>query len=162
MKLKMLLVQITAVCCLTATWAAAEPDRQPRQCGPIGGSILTNLAVVDANTSLGTVTGDLEGAVAARILEVVPGENGTTVFTVQHHFVTETGDTIAVDVAHATAAMVAPGLFAIVSYPVTIVGGTGRFHGATGRFENLGEVDLSSGHTVFRYQGRVCLRVRDR
>lgn len=158
MKDKMKLVQIAAVCFLTATWAVAEPDHQPRRCAPIGGSILTNLGIVDANTSLGTATGDLKGAVVARILEVAPGENGTTVFTVQHHFVTETGDTIAVDNAQATAVMVAPGLFAVVSYPVTIVGGTGRFHGATGDFENIGEVDLTSGHTVFRYHGSVCLR----
>jgi hypothetical protein len=162
MKDKMKLVQIAAVCFLNATWAVAAPDRPPRRCAPIGGSILTNLAAVDANTSLGTATGDLKGAVAARILEVGPGENGTTVFTVQHHFVTETGDTIAVDIARATAAMVAPGLFAIVSYPVTIVGGTGRFDGATGHFENIGEVDQNSGHTVFRYQGRVCLREPER
>jgi len=158
MKNKMKLVQIAAVCFLTARWAVAEPGRTPRQCVPIGGSILTNLAVVDANTSLGTATGDLQGAVAAAILEIAPGEIGTTVFTVQHHFVTETGDTLAVDKAQATASMVAPGLFAIVTYPVTIVGGTGRFAGATGGFDNIGEVDLNTGHTVFRYQGRVCFK----
>ena len=162
MKDKMKLVQIGAVCLLTASGAVAEPNGTRRQCAPIGGSFLTNLAVVDANTSLGTATGDLEGAVAATILEIAPGENGTTVFTVQHYFVTETGDTIAVDKAQATAVMVAPGLFAIVSYPVTIVGGTGRFAGATGGFDNIGEVDLNTGHTVFRYRGQVCLKAPEK
>jgi hypothetical protein len=145
-----------ALCLLTATGAGADADRPRRQCVPIGGSILTNLAVVDANTTLGTATGDLKGAVAATILEVAPGDNGTTVFTVQHHFVTEAGDTVDVDKAHATAVMVAPGLFAVVSYPVTIVGGTGRFAGATGGFDNIGEVDLNTGRTTFRYRGRLC------
>ena len=114
------------------------------------------LATVDANTTLGTVTGDLKGAVAATILEIAPGDNGTTVFTVQHHIVTESGDTLSVDKARATAVMVAPGLFAVVSYPVTIVGGTGRFAGASGGFDNIGEVDLNTGQTTFRYRGRLC------
>lgn len=158
----MRIIPIAVLCFLTATWVAAEQDRASRQCVPIGGSILTNLAVVDANTTLGTVTGDLKGAVAATILEIAPGENGSTIFTIQHHFVTEAGDSIVVDKAQATAAMVAPGLFAIVSYPVTITGGTGRFKGATGGFENIGEVDLNTGHTVFRYRGRVCLKVPEK
>ena len=158
----MRVIQIAVLCFLTATWVVAEQDRKRRECVPIGGSIITNLAVVDANTTLGTATGDLKGAVAATILEIAPGENGSTIFTVQHHFVTEAGDTIAVDKAQATTAMVAPGLFAIVSYPVTIVGGTGRFDGATGNFENIGEADLNTGHTVFRYQGRVCFKVSEK
>lgn len=145
-----------AFCLLMATGAGAEADHARKQCAPIGGAFITNLAVVDANTTLGTVTGDLKGAVAATILEVAPGDNGTTVFTVQHHIVTESGDTVDVDKARATAVMVAPGLFAVVSYPVTIVGGTGRFAGATGGFDNIGEVDLNTGHTTFRYQGRLC------
>jgi len=139
-----------------ATGARAEADQPRRQCVPIGGSFFTNLAVVDANTTLGTVTGDLKGAVAATILDIAPGDNGTTVFTVQHHLVAESGDILEVDRARATAVMVAPGLFAVVSYPVTIVGGTGRFAGATGGFDNIGEVDLNAGRTTFRYHGRLC------
>ena len=145
-----------AFCLLMAAGVGAEADQPRKQCVPIGGSFFTNLAVVDANTTLGTVTGDLKGAVAATILEVAPGDNGTTVFTVQHHIVTESGDTVDVDKARATAVMVAPGLFAVVSYPVTIVGGTGRFAGATGGFDNIGEVDLNTGRTTFRYRGRLC------
>ena len=151
----MRLIQIATLCFLAATSAVAESDRA-RQCLPVGGSILTNLAVVDANTTLGTVTGDLRGAVAATILGIASGPNGTTVFTVQHHFVTEAGDIIDSDKAEATAVMVAPNLFAIVSYPIHIVGGTGRFKGATGDIKNIGEVDLTAGHTVFRYHGQVC------
>jgi|SRR6266850_3420237 len=146
---------------LVATVATAQEHDGGGRCVPVSGTILTNLGVVDANTTLGTATGDLKGAVAANILSVAPGKDGTTVFTVQHHWVTEPGDTITVGVAKARAMMVAPGLYAIVSYPITIVGGTGRFDGATGHIESIGEVDLDAGHTVFRYTGQICLARRD-
>ena len=146
---------------LAATVAMAQEHDGRGRCVPVGGTFLTNLGVVDANTTLGTATGDLKGAVAANILSVAPGKDGTTVFTVQHHLITEAGDTITVGVAKATAMMVAPGLYAIVSYPIAIVGGTGRFDGATGHIENIGEVDLAAGHTVFRYTGEICLERRD-
>jgi hypothetical protein len=118
--------------------------------------VATNLGVVDESTTLGTATGDLEGAVAATILGVGPGPNDTTVFTVQHYFVTTDGDAVFVDEAQATAVMVAPGLFAVVSYPLRITGGTGKFEGATGQIDNIGEVDMNRGVTVFRYTGKLC------
>ena len=157
-------IPIAAVCLLAATWAAAaEPARSIRwQCQPVGGTVFTNFGVVDANTTLGLATGDLKGAVAATILEVAPGDNGTTVFSVQHHWVTESGDNIVVDVARATATMVSPGLFAVLSYPVRVVGGTGQYENATGSVDNIGEVDLNTGRSVFRYQGRVCRKVQER
>jgi hypothetical protein len=113
---------------------------------------------VDSNTTLGSATGDLEGAVSATLLGVTPAADGTTVFSVQHHWTTDTGDSIFFEVAQASALPVAPGLFAIVSYPVTITGGTGKFAGAAGTVENIGEVDLNTLHTVFRYQGDVCFQ----
>lgn len=152
----MRLAAVGALCLLAASWATAEPVRKAKECNPLGGSVMTNLGVVDANTTLGSATGDLKGAVAVTILDIQPGDNGTTVFTVQHHFVTETGDALFVDKAQATAAPVAPGLFAVVTYPLRIIGGTGRFKGATGTIDNIGEVDLNSGHTVFRYSGQIC------
>jgi hypothetical protein len=115
------------------------------------------LGVLDAKTTLGVATGDLKGAIAATILDISPPRSDSTiVFTVQHHFVTDSGDTITVDLAHAVARPVAPGLLAIVSYPITITGGTGRYSGAHGLIHNIGEVDLNSGHTIFRYEGQVC------
>src|SRR5215469_8973031 len=104
-------------------------------CVPVGGSFMTNLAAIPGSvgenpgqvpsTTLGRVTGDLSGAVAATILKVEPsGEN--LVFTVQHHLVTDSGDFVFADEAHATVIRV-PGavtpLFAIVTYPVHITGG---------------------------------------
>jgi hypothetical protein len=141
---------------------AAAPHLQSEppdhHCTPVGGTVMTNLGVVDQSTTLGVVDGDLKGAVAATILNVVPGSGGTTIFTVQHHFVTQAGDTILVDQATATTKEVVPGsgLYAILNYPVHINGGTGRFAGATGDFNNIGAADLGTGRTVFRYSGQVC------
>ena len=138
---------------------AQNSNAQPH-CKQIGGTVMTNLGVVDQSTTLGVVEGDLKGAVAATILSVAPGNGGTVLFSVQHHFVTQSGDTILVDPATATTKEVAPGLFAILNYPVHIKGGTGKFAGATGDFNNIGAAELNAdgvtGRTVFRYSGQVC------
>ena len=74
----------------------------------------------------------------------------------------ETGDTVFVSPAQATVAPVTPTLFAVVTYPIEITGGTGKFAGATGTINNIGEVDvpnfpdLTGGTTIFRYTGQVC------
>ena len=125
-------------------------------CIHVGGSIITNFGAVDPNTTLGPATGDLRGAVAATLLTAPqPGPNGTVLFNVQHHWVTESGDNIYFDHAVATTIPVSQTRFAIVSYPTHIVGGTGRFAGATGDLTNVGEADLQAG-TVLRYFGQVC------
>ena len=46
--------------------------------------------------------------------------------------------------------------YAVIRYPVHINGGTGKFANARGDMNNIGEVDLGSGQTVFRYSGTVC------
>lgn len=138
---------------------AQSSNAQPH-CKQVGGTVMTNLGVVDQSTTLGVVKGDLEGAVAATILNVAPGSGGTVLFSVQHHFVTESGDSILVDPATATTKEVAPGLFAILNYPVHIKGGTGKFAGATGDLNNIGAAEINAdgvtGRTVFRYSGQVC------
>ena len=117
---------------------------------------MTNFGAIDAATTMGNATGDLQGAVSGTILGTPqPGSGGTVVFHVQHHWVTDTGDTIFFDPAVATTIPVSQTVFAIVTYPVHIKGGTGKFAGATGDLSNIGEVDISSG-TVFRYTGQVC------
>jgi hypothetical protein len=126
------------------------------RCKLVGGSIITNFGGIDQNTTLGTATGDLRGAVTGTILGAPqPGPGNTLVFRIQHHWVTETGDTLHFDPATATTVPLSQTLFAIVTYPLHLTGGTGRFAGATGDMTALGEVDLSSG-TVFRYSGQVC------
>lgn len=146
------------------------------RCVPVGGSFMTNLAAIPGSvggdpghvpsTTLGRVTGNLSGAVAATILKVEPSGNNL-VFTTQVHIVTDSGDFIFADEAHATVVEV-PGvvtpLFAVVSYPFHITGGTGKFAGATGDLTHFGEVsvpnfangDLAGGTLILRYSGDVC------
>ena len=133
-----------------------------RHCVPVGGMLMTNFGAIDANTTMGVATGDLRGAVSGTLLGAPqPGAGGTLVFHVQHHWVTESGDTLTFDPAVATTAPLSQTLFAVVTYPVHITGGTGKFAGATGDIKNIGEVDLAAQATVFRYSGQVCFAEQD-
>jgi hypothetical protein len=100
---------------------AAAPAGRPdpdRRCVPVGGTVMTNFGAVDASTTLGTATGDLRGAVTGTLLGAPqPGSGGTLIFHVQHHWVTETGDTLFFDPATATTAPLGSGLFAIIPIP---------------------------------------------
>jgi len=104
-------------------------------CIPVGGTFMTNLGAIGGtsvpSTTLGRVTGDLSGAVAATIENVQPS-GGNLVFTVQHHIVTDEGDFVNADEAQATAMPVKGAtspLFAVVQYPVHITGEQGSFSG---------------------------------
>ena len=131
-------------------------------CRAVGGSVITNFGAVDSNTTLGPATGDLRGAVAATLtVPPQPGPNGTVVFHVQHHWVTESGDNIYFDPAVATTVPLSQTRFAFVSYPTHIIGGTGRYAHATGDLTNIGEADLQLG-TAIRYSGQVCFASDDR
>jgi hypothetical protein len=126
------------------------------QCVHVGGGVITNIGVITSNRTLGTATGDLKGAIGVEILSQSSGPGGTTVFSVHHFWVTEAGDTIFVEPALLTAVPVAPGLFAVVTYPVSISGGTGKFKGASGKLNVIGEADFNAGHIGLRYDGQVC------
>ena len=143
--------------------ARAQPHPVPdSDCRAVGGSLITNFGAVDSNTTLGPATGDLRGAVAATLTEPPqPGPNGTVVFHVQHHWVTESGDNIYFDPAVATTVPLSQTRFAFVSYPTHIIGGTGRYAQATGDLTNIGEADLQVG-TAIRYSGQVCFASDDR
>jgi hypothetical protein len=133
-----------------------------RHCVPVGGMLMTNFGAIDQFTTMGTATGDLRGAVSGTLLGAPePGSSGTLVFHVQHHWVTESGDTITFDPAVATTAPLSQTLFAVITYPVHITGGTGKFAGAIGDIKNIGEVDLAAQATVFRYSGQVCFAEQD-
>jgi hypothetical protein len=116
----------------------------------------TDLAVVDQSTTLGTATDDLKGAVTAAVLNVTQNSDGTVSFTVQHHLVTESGDTISFRPATAITMPLSQTCYAVISYPVHINGGSGKYVHARGEMDNIGEVDLGTGQTVFRYSGTVC------
>lgn len=136
----------------------AAATGQTKKCSPMGGVILTDLGVPDANSTMGYATGDLKGAVGVSILST-EGSGNTLILHVQHHWVSESGDIISLDPATATTTQVAPGLYAVVSYPFRLNGnGTGKFAGASGEGSGIGEADLVNGRLVFRYTGTLCLK----
>jgi hypothetical protein len=141
----------------TASRGWSDPDRT---CVPVGGTILTNFGSISSTTTLGPATGDLRGAVAASLIGNPQPSGNDVVFHVQHHWVTESGDTIFFDEATAKTLPLSQTRFAIVDYPVHIKGGTGKFAGATGDLNSLGEVDLADGN-VLRYFGKVCFANQD-
>ncbi|PYU83141.1 MAG: hypothetical protein DMG50_09210 [Acidobacteria bacterium] len=136
--------------------AAPVPVSTETHCVLLGGSIMTNFGAIDQNTTMGTATGNLRGAVSGTLLGAPqPGAGNTLVFHVQHHWVTESGETLFFDPATATTVPLSQTLFAVLTYPLHLTGGTGKFAGATGDLNAIGEVDLVKG-TVFRYSGQVC------
>ena len=70
-------------------------------------------------------------------------------------------ETVKPAAATANTTSVGPGLYAVVTYPVHLTGGTGKFARVTGDFNNIGEVDLNSGQLVLRYSGQLCSPDRD-
>jgi len=126
-------------------------------CTDVGGTILTNVGgfgLIDGSlTTMGVATGDLKGAIGVQILSASPD---FTSITVQHHWVTENGETLNVNQATLHGAFVAPGLLAVTEYKTHLSGGTGRFANATGDTSYIGEIDFNTGHVVLRYSGNVC------
>src|SRR6266576_2227436 len=115
------------ITCITLNGFAKTPT-----CTSIGGAILTNLGgfgqIDGSPTTLGIATGDLKGALGVQILSA---SADFTTITVQHHWVTENGETLIIDQAQAHGVFVAPGLLAVTDYKTHLSGGTGRFAHAT-------------------------------
>ena len=145
--------------------AFAQSPSAAAHCVSVGGTVMTNFGAFGSdnpNSTMGTATGDLRGAVSGTLVGAPVASGNHVIFHVQHHWVTDTGDTLFFQQATATTVPIAPGLFAILTYPVHLNGGTGKFAGATGDFTNIGEVslpnapDVAGGTTIFRYTGQVC------
>ena len=148
-------VSILAAMAFLVAGAAAQKNNKRQTCQSVGGMLMTNLGAIDASTTMGPVTGDLKGSVSGTVVSTeVIGNN--LVFHIQHHWVTESGDTLSFDPATATTTAVASGLYAIITYPVHLAGGTGKFAQVTGDLNSIGEVDLNTGQIVIRYSGQLC------
>lgn len=125
-------------------------------CKAVSGSISASpiLSRIPA-TVLGTVTGDLKGAVAALVTSPLPVPDGGS-FTLEHTFPTETRDSLFTqDTAQWVPVPGADNIFRM-STQYTIVRGTGKFANASGQLENHGEVDLNRGQLTLSYSGQVC------
>jgi len=126
-------------------------------CTDLGGVILTNVGgfgqIDGSPTTMGVATGDLKGAIGIQIVSASPD---FTSITVQHHWVTENGETLNFGQATLHGTFVAPGLLAVTEYKAHLSGGTGRFTNATGDTSYIGEIDFNTGHVVLRYSGNAC------
>jgi hypothetical protein len=98
----------------------------------------------------------LGGAVGVEILNITTGANGLVDVSVQHHWVTATGDTLTIDKANLYGVYVAPGLLAVVKYKVHIAGGTGQYQNTSGDINVIGEADFNAGHTALQFTGQLC------
>jgi hypothetical protein len=154
MNMKTLAGVLTLSCgaiCLSVTLGFAAGGGA--HCQDVGGGVLTNF--LDPTHTGGTSSGDIKGAVGVQILSI----NGN-VYHVQHHWVTESGDTIYVKDAFLTAFPTSDPNRVLADYlkGVDIIGGTGRYDGATGTLFAFGGVDLKLGQITLRYAGTVCFR----
>ena len=92
------------------------------------------------------------------MLTVTPTAIGLVLHN-RHHWVTESGDTILLNPADATAYTTPDNNRFLGDYlsGIEITGGTGAFAGATGELTSVfGAGDLSLGQITLRYAGTVC------
>lgn len=144
--------------------ALAQSANAAPHTAKVGGGFVTNFIAPDQTA--GTATGDLKGALGVKVLAVVSGAigNGKPVtLKVQHFWVTETGDTIFLEAADATAYPGAspsqPLLYsAVYENGVRVIGGTGKFEGATGTLKAWAAIDLQAGEVAGRYSGTICFK----
>ena len=141
---------------ILAATAIGQSTATNSKCQPIGGFISTNVGGFGPNTTMGTVVGDLAGAVGVEILDITTGANGLVDISVHHHWVTTNGDTLTIDKANAYGVYVAPGLLAVTDYKVHIAGGTGQYQDKTGDINVIGEADFNAGILVLRFTGQLC------
>lgn len=125
-------------------------------CTSVGGVLMTNIGAISGEYNLGPVFGDLAGSVAANIV----GSTSST-YTLQHYWVTASGDSIYFAPAVLTPTYPEPSNTAIVAVPwgnyiSTITGGTGKFTNASGSLSYFGMADFGQHTLVLRYRGQVC------
>lgn len=119
----------------------------------VAGVLETNIGVVDDQSNLGPVFGDLAGSVVAEPLKNAIG--------FRHFWVTTSGDTIHFKDALLQADksdFLEDGKVVVVRwghYRSEIDGGTGKFQDATGYLDYFGLADFNAKTLVLRYRGEV-------
>ena len=125
-------------------------------CQSVGGTAGTNF--ISQTSTAGTTTGDLKGVIGVTVLSVSPGQNGSLLFHNHHYWVLDSGDLLFFADADATAFPTPISGFDALVYTdgVKVVGGTGKYVGATGKLTFQGAVDTTKGQIVLRYSGQIC------
>src|SRR5947209_19323802 len=116
---------------------------QTATCHSVGETASTNF--LTSTTTAGTSTGDLKGAIGVTVLSITPGLNGSLVLHNQHFWVLDTGDMVFLQDSDATAYPTPIAGFDAAIYVdgIKVVGGTGRYAGATGKLTSEGAADLN-------------------
>lgn len=139
-----------------------KAENSQKECQHVGGGILTNFLLPNqcaGPTNLcsdGIATGDFKGSVGVQVLSVTG-----SVYTVHHHWVTDSGDSIFLEDALLTTYTTSdPNNRVLADYlnGVTINGGTGKYENAKGQVFAFGAIDLSVGEITLRYSGTVCIK----
>ena len=151
-------ILLPAVFATVAGTGAAQAQFPQYKCTPVGGVLFTNVNVVAGVTNMGPVYGDLKGSVAATII----GQSADG-FTVQHYWVTDSGDTIFFKPALLKPIALGDPAGTVVAvlyqnYKSDILGGTGKYKDANGSLSYLGAADFKENHLVLRYKGEVCVK----
>jgi hypothetical protein len=122
--------------------------RRPGPAASCSNIDLTVTATLNPNmTAAGSVSGDLNGPVAAEIDQIVSSGDGTLHLRLRHQF-TNTNPFGRIDTSdHAVLAPVDKD-----------VGGAGIYAGATGYLDAHGTVDFGTGAIDLRESGRVCVQ----
>ena len=134
---------------------AATLFAQQSTCKAVGGVLITNVGAIDGIYNLGPVFGDLRGSVAAKIVS----QNSDGTFTLQHYWITDTGDTVNFKPAVLKPAGTGDSNVVAVlwgNYKSEISGGSGMYAGATGELEYFGAADFKQLTLVLRYRGQIC------
>jgi hypothetical protein len=143
-------------------WSTGQPavaEAHDSHCVQVGGGVLTNFLDNTFSETLGTATGDLSGGLGVSVLSVTPGSGGgPSIYTVHHHWVTTTGDTLLFKDAELSAFPTGVTGVVLAEYlnGVELMGGTGRYANATGTLAAFGAVDLNQLQLTLRYSGKIC------
>ena len=147
---------------------APQPSFAAANCKNVSGQIVESLLPFGAPNDplgrvLGTVTGVLNGSKTAILTSLVPGAEGVLNATTMDIFVTKSRDLLwATGVAVFTPIPGQPAGFFTDELTLTVIGGTGKFEGATGTINVVGEsqnlFSPNAGEAFFdlAYSGEVC------
>jgi len=140
-------------------FAAAQPlpvIAAQNNCTAVSGTIAASVVGGDPVTVLGTVSGDLAGATRAIVTSQQNGAEGTVELGLAHDFATDDRSTLKTnDKAVWTPIAGSPGVFHMAT-KYEVVGGTGRFAGASGQMINQGIADTNTGLVTLSYSGKIC------